>query len=209
MRENDARSLFGAAGPLPGLAGLAFLFCASSRFSHALVAGAALVLTYAASAPLCRIAAEASPGRASRFLAVPISTFVAAVFALALSLASPALAAQTGWSVACAPAVFSASGFVRRTEDRELAALPGAGALEALFLFLAAAALALIREPFGFGTLTLPSLSGAVAVLGSDSSSFASARLLSTSVGSLALCGYALAFALKLVRDGGGEGDGR
>ena len=201
---------WGAHAPLSALSGAGLLITASSRTAFALVSAGALVWVYGLSALAACAAKPLLPSRGRDTIMLFLSGFLGGLYLFILSLVSPLLAMECGFFAALAPVVFTASAALKRVESLPLKdALVQAGA-EALALGGVILALALIREPLGFGTLSLPGGAGGVVELfGGGEAALFPIRIVSGSAGALILLGYGLALfrhVRKLVSSGEEEG---
>jgi hypothetical protein len=185
---------WGPHAPLATLVGAGFIIMASSRTAFALIALGALVWVYALTALIFRIPAPALPERGKNFILVSVSAFSGGLFHLMLCLISPLLAVETALPVILAPVCCIASGMLPRleslsTEDTLLRALS-----EALVMGFLTLIMAVIREPLGFGTFSLPGGPGGIIELfGKGENSFVPVHIISSSAGALLLFGYGLA----------------
>jgi hypothetical protein len=200
---------WGAHAPLSALSGAGLLITASSRTAFALVSAGALAWVYGLTALISCAAKPILPSRGRDTIMLFLSGFLGGLYLFILSLLSPLLAMECGFFAALAPVVFTASSALKRIDPLPLKdGLVQAGA-EALALGGAILALALIREPLGFGTLSLPGGAGGIIELfsGGEAVLFP-IRIISGSAGALLLLGYVLALfrhVRKLVRGGGEE----
>jgi hypothetical protein len=185
---------WGPYAPLSTLIGVGILIMASSRTAFALVTLAALVWVYALTPLIFRIASPVLPQRGGDLILVTLSTFAGGLFHLILWLISPLLAMETALLIILTPVCYIASGVFSR-----LKSLPPKETLirpifEALALGLLILVMALIREPLGFGSFSLPGgIKGIIEIFGGGENSFFSIQIIGSSAGALLLFGYGLA----------------
>lgn len=185
-------------GPLASLACAGLVVMASGRLAYALTAGLALVFIYLFSV-LCLSAGKPLISDNIRgAVAVILSSFFAALFLLVLSLISPLFAQESSFFVLLAPIVFVASGIADRCardpfSDGLLRAL-----IEAVLVLSLLVAFSLVREPIGYGALSLPGMDGLSVVLGSDKVPVFAIRAVAVTVGGFILLAYVVVVFRKM-----------
>lgn len=194
MNENGRQHIFwGSASPLGGLAGGGMLIMASSRLAYAIIAASALLWVYCLSSltsPCKRI----FPRQGGTFITLFFSSFWVSVYLFLLWLASPLCALETFFIVPLIPLFCAASGLVRRIESLEPGDALYRSASEALVFGLLIIAFSLVREPLGFGSLSLPGGAGGIILLCSFGGEyFLPIRIIAGSAGALLLLGYGVA----------------
>lgn len=175
------------------LPGGALLVAASDRLSHALLAAVALAWVYCLSCVAAFYGGRFFPARGGRVLFAFISSFAAAMYLLALSLALPLAALQVFFAVSLVCVLCAASGIQNRLSGLSLSGVLRLSLQESLAAGLLVILIAVIREPVGFGSISLPGGAGGIIVFypfGSDPGF--NLRLLSASSGALLLIGYLL-----------------
>lgn len=185
---------WGPHAPLSALTGAGLLVCASTRTAFALVSAGALVWVYGCTALVFCAAKAILPQQRGNTLRLFLTSFFGALYLCFLSLASPVLAMECTFLVLLAPVTCIASDLVGRVESLSLKDALVRSCVEALALGGVILALALIREPLGFGALSLPGGTGGILELssGEDQPMFP-LRIIGTSFGALILLGYGLA----------------
>jgi hypothetical protein len=200
-------------GPLASLACAGLVVMASGRLAYALTAGLALVFVYLFSV-LCLSAGKPLISDNIRgAVAVILSSFFAALFLLVLSLLSPLFAQESSFFVSLTPIVFVASGIADRSgrdpvSDGLLRAL-----IEAVLVLSLLVAFSLVREPIGYGALSLPGMDGEPigygalslpgmdglsVVLGSDKVPVFAIRTAAVTVGGFILLAYVVVVYRKM-----------
>jgi hypothetical protein len=129
-----------------------------------------------------------------------VSSFWGSLYFFLFSLVSPLLALETAFFIILSPVTCVASGLVKRLENLRLKDALIRACLEALTLGGALLGLALIREPLGFGTLSLPGGSeGIVEFFGGGGEVFP-VRVIGSSAGAFLLIGYGMALFRRVKR---------
>jgi hypothetical protein len=185
---------WGPNAPLSTLIGAGFIIISSSRTAFALTALGALVWVYALTALIFRTASPALPEKGKNFILVSLSAFTGGLFQLMLCIISPVLAAETALLVILAPVCCIASTVVPRLKSLSTKDALSRAVSEALIMGALALILAVIREPLGFGSISLPGGPGGIIELfGKGEDSFFPIQIISSSAGALLLFGYGLA----------------
>jgi len=204
------RVLWGDLSPFAYLAGGALLVMASDRMAHALTTLVALVWVYALSSLAVFGGSGFFPKRGGRVVFAFVASFVAGLFLLLLSILFPLAALQMFFVVSFVPALCAGSGLFGRLRNKTLTQTLRLSVAEALVAGVLIVILALIREPLGFRSLSLPG--GAQGIMlfhpfGEESAFFL--RLLSGSAGALLLLGYVVGLYRRVRAKYSGEGDER
>ncbi|MDR0760432.1 MAG: hypothetical protein LBF74_10055 [Treponema sp.] len=185
---------WGYRSPLSTLIGVGLLIMASSRTAFALVTLGALVWVYALTALIFRLASPLLPEKGESFALVCLSAFLGSVYHLILCLTIPFLAAETSLFIILAPVYGIASGVFPRLKTLSPRDVLIRAAFESLTLGLLILAFALVREPLGFGSLSLPGgMRGCIKLLGNGENSLFPIQVIGGSAGALLLFGYGLA----------------
>ncbi|MDR0389200.1 MAG: hypothetical protein LBH73_03955 [Spirochaetaceae bacterium] len=200
----EAHPFWGSQGPLFSLSSGALLVLASPRLAFALITVLALIFIYVLSAVVSLCAKKIIP-RAGRYLIlIFIAGFFSSVFALILSLASPLLVLELNIIILLVPV-----SFINTSVSKNLDTLaPDDGlyeaVLEAMILGGLITALALIREPFSYGALSIPGRQGIIEWAFADSENPYFSHLISTIAGGFIVLGYAVALARKIRKKNSG-----
>lgn len=199
---------WGPLSPLTALWGLALLIMAGSRTAFALVILLALLWVYGLSALVYVTAGRFFPAQGKNFILVFLSAFFGSLFLFLIWLLNPLLALELGFLIILVPVCCIGSGVFTRLE----VTLPGLSLIRALeeaaLLGLLILALALIREPLGYVSLSLPGgPQGIVEILkGGEGEGFFPAHIAASVAGGFLLLGYGLAiFRHFQARYAGGE----
>lgn len=177
-------------GPLASLACAGLVVVASGRLAYALIAGLALVFVYLFSI-LCLSAGKSLiPDNIRGAVAVILSSFFAALFLLVLSLVSPLFAQESSFFILLTAIVFVASGIADRCARDPLSDGLLRALMEAVTILSLLVAFSLVREPLGYGSLSLPGTDGLSVVLGSDKIPVFAVRAAAVTVGGFILLAY-------------------
>jgi hypothetical protein len=182
---------WGNTSPLAFLSGAALLIIASDRLAHGIVAMGALVWVYCFSLLAVYAGIKIFPKRLRPVLIVFLASFIAGVYLLLLWILSPFCALETFFVIALVPMICMVSGIFKQIEVLDLSDSLSAACFEALSLGILIIIFALIREPFGFLSLSLPGgAQGSILLFFSKTESFLPIRLIASSSGALLLLGY-------------------
>ena len=194
-RRFGSHLFWGSHSPLSALSGAGLIIMASSRFAFALVCSGALLWVYGLSALIYSSARPILPSKGRMVILLFLSSFLSGLFAILTSLLNPLLILGTGFFLFLIPPWCLGSGFFESAESAEPFEAVSRALLEAITLSGFILALALIREPLGIGTISIPgSVQGIVELFGGrDADAFVPARILSVSAGGFLLLGYGTA----------------
>jgi Na+-transporting NADH:ubiquinone oxidoreductase subunit NqrD len=190
---------WGADAPLSTLTGAGLMIVATSRLAFAISAAGALVWVYALAALILSFAKPILPKRGLPVLHLFLVSFLGSLYMLIFNCINPYLGMETTFLLLLCPLCCAGSGICRRIEGLAPQESIFKAFLEALVLAVLLVALALIREPLGFGSLTLPGgPQGLVALFAPGSpgspgeSLYFPVRIIAASSGGLLLLGYIL-----------------
>ncbi|MDR2746976.1 MAG: hypothetical protein LBB77_05960 [Treponema sp.] len=190
--QPSSHPFWGAQAPLATLSGGSLLILGSTRFSYALICVLALLWVYILTALALRI--PVLPRRGREGIVVFLSSFIAGVFILILFFLCPILAADSLLFLIFCPLCCVSSGVLERIEKLDTAEAVFQSYVEGMILSGLILALALIREPLGYGTLSLPGgRQGILCPVKFPEESFPPLRILSSAAGAFFLLGYGIA----------------
>ena len=194
-RRFGSHLFWGSHSPLSALSGTGLIIMASSRFAFALVCSGALLWVYGLTALIYSGARTILPAKGRMVILLFLSAFLSGLFAVLASILNPLLILGTGFFLFLIPPWCLGSGFFESAESAEPFEAVSRALLEAITLSGIILALALIREPLGIGTISIPgSVQGIVELFGGrDADAFVPARVLSVSAGGFLLLGYGTA----------------
>jgi hypothetical protein len=195
MKKAYQNHLFwGIHGPLSSLTNIFFLIIASGRTAFALIAWGALLWVYGMTIIGIYLGRPIFPRRGKKILHVFLSAFFSSFYLMILNFLNPLMALECTLFVILAPVCLIGSEIIDRVESLEPEDALARALLEALILGGVILALALIREPLGFGSLSLPGGTfGIIELFNYDAGGIIPVRIISTSAGALLLLGYGMA----------------
>jgi len=179
--------------PVAAIPGCGILIIASGRLSHAVTVVGALAWVYCLTTFVIYAAERFFPRHGRTALISFLASFMACFYLLILWLVSPLCALESLFSVSLVPVFYMASGVSKRFGD--LSAMDSffssTEGFEAVTLGVLLLAFALIREPFGFLSLSLPGgAQGSVMLFSFRQEWLLPVQLMASSGGALLLLGY-------------------
>jgi len=194
-RRLRSHIFWGSHSPMYLLSAIALLIMASGRLSFALVSAAALIWVYGFTTLVFSGARSIMPKPGEMVVLVFLASFFSGMFAILIGTLNPVLFLSSAFFLLLIPPCCLGSGFFQAAKTSTLGeALPRA-LLEATVLGGIIIAFALIREPLGMGTFSIPGgPQGVNEVVNINSNlGFFPGRFLSVSAGGLILFGYGAA----------------
>jgi hypothetical protein len=185
-------------GPLPSLSAAVLLIGATSRLSHALLICASVLVVYVMVPVALRVSVSFIPRGYKSWIRIVFASAFAAVFARVAGLAWPLLVHELSLYIGMVPLCLISSGLLDRTEHAKRLTTLRIASQEAAVLCGLALAFALIREPFGFGSLSVPSTDGIILLFSEDRAALLSLRSVAATAGGFILLGYLLAVYRKI-----------
>jgi len=179
--------------PTAVISGCGLMIIASGRLSHALTVVGALAWVYGLTTLVIYAAANFFPRHGRTVLISFLASFMACFYLFVLWLLSPLCALEAFFAVSLVPVFYIASGVSKRFDD--LSSMDsvfsfGEG-FEAFSLGVLLLVFALIREPLGFLSLSLPGgVQGSVMLFSCKAESLLPVQLIASSGGALLLLGY-------------------
>ncbi|MDR2211736.1 MAG: hypothetical protein LBO65_09800 [Spirochaetaceae bacterium] len=183
--HTQSHLFWGINSPLTALTGSGLLIIASGRIASALVCSVALVWVYSFSVCTVKLGKIPPPGRDTALLF--LSALGAGVFFIILWSINPILALESSFFIFLCPVVFIATGLCERVWNTGILDGLSQAAAEALVLGVLILGLSLIREPLGFGSISVPGL-GSIRFMKE-----APLMILQASSGALIVLGYGIA----------------
>lgn len=207
MRENLSKIFFNSRNPLCTLAYAGFLIFASSRLAFALTSAASLVWVYVLTALAASSVKRFLPKEGKFTVLIFLSSFIAALFLFALMFASPLIATQLAYLIVLAPCCFMGAFSSERLKTISIGGLLAEALRESLVAGGIVTALALIREPIGFMSLSVPGGAHGIIELfdPADKSNFLPIRIVAGVSGGFFLLGYISAAFFTVKRQIMGE----
>jgi hypothetical protein len=183
--------LFKIISPVAALPGCGLLIIASGRLSHAIVVVGALAWVYGLTTFVIYAAAMFFPRHGRTILISFLASFMACFYLLLLWLLSPLCALESFFAVSLVPIFYMAMGVSKRFDSYNAADSFFSSSFEALSLSVMLLSFALIREPLGFLSLSLPGgVQGSVMLFSFNAESFLPVQMIASSGGALLLLGY-------------------
>jgi Na+-translocating ferredoxin:NAD+ oxidoreductase RnfE subunit len=168
---------------------------ASSRTAYALITVLALLWVYVLTVLVYCVARPIFPEKGKPWVLILLASSFGAIYLLVFSLISPFLAMETAFVIALTPVSCIGSELCKRVESLDLKDALLKALTEALSLGGLIFALALIREPLGFGSLSVPGGAGGIIELfgGDGDGLYYPIRIFAASAGAFLILGYGLA----------------
>lgn len=204
MMQNSLRFRFfeGLRSPAVLVTVVPLLIIGTSRLAFAVVSALAFVWTMCASLAITYLARKVFPAALfGRLLPLSLYTFIAGLFQFALELFNPVLAQEVILMVMFAPVILFASGAADRASELSFKAALGTAVFESVSAGIIITGFALMREPLGYGALTLPGGARGIFELFSFEDFAFPAQIISASPGALLLLGY-LFLIFRLIKSG-------
>lgn len=175
--------LFLSAAPL--------LIIGTSRLSFALIAVCALLWTAAISICITRVSPRVFPQKVFfGILPLFLYSFVASIFLFVLDIFNPVLAQETLLIVLLAPAMFLSGGLCSRTASMPFKKAFGTALGESAAHGILFICFAILREPLGYGAISVPGGERGITVLFSFEDYVFPIQIISGGPGALLLLGY-------------------
>jgi hypothetical protein len=189
----QSHPFWGIRAPLSTLISAGLILVASVRIAYALLVLGALFWVYELTVLILVSCKKYFPNRGRELLTVILASFSGSVFLMLVYFINTTLAMETVFLIILAPVSCIACGICERTTGMEIEDALGRSLMEALILGGIITALALIREPWGFGAFSVPGGQlGITELLSVEDSRFFPVQVISASAGGLLLLGYAL-----------------
>jgi hypothetical protein len=180
--------------PLSCFSGGGLLIMASGRLAHAITVTVAILWIFCLTSLTAFIGARFFPRYGRLALLAFLASFFAGIFLLLLWFFSPFCAMETLFAVSLVALLCLNSSLYRELEAKSLSDVMYDSAIEALSISVFIVFVALIREPLGYASLSLPGGSqGIVFLFSSEMESLLPIRLAANSSGAFLLLGYFLA----------------
>ncbi|MDR1858016.1 MAG: hypothetical protein LBQ69_00940 [Treponema sp.] len=193
MEQIRSRVFWGNASPAVCLSGSGLVIMASDRLAHAIAITGALLWVYGLATLAVHAGTRIFPQQGRPILLVCLTSFVASVYLLLLWIISPLCVLQMFFVISLVPVVCMLSGTLDRLADQGLEEKFFGSLREALILGALIVIFALIREPLGYLSLSLPGgAQGIVLLFSFENEALLPIRLIASSCGALLLSGYLL-----------------
>jgi hypothetical protein len=171
-----------------------FLIIASGRTAFALITLGSLLWVYGMTVIGIYLGKPILPRKGKKILHVFLSALFSSFYLMILNFLNPLLALECTLFVILTPVSFIGSEIIDRVESLEPENALARVLLEALTLGVLILAVALIREPLGFGSLSIPGGTfGIIELFNYDTGRIIPLRIISSSAGAFLLLGYGIA----------------
>jgi len=175
------------------LSGAALLIIASDRLAHAIAVSGALIWVYSLSSLAAYAGARFLPQRGRTLLLAFLTSFFAGVYLLLLWILSPLCALEIFFVISLIPMFCMVSGILKQLETQSIDDILFSFLSEAMILGALIIIFALIREPLGYLSLSLPGgARGMILLFSFSTESFLPIHVIASSCGALLLLGYLL-----------------
>ncbi|GHV15948.1 hypothetical protein FACS189493_0780 [Spirochaetia bacterium] len=193
-RKTPFHLFSGVHAPLLTLSGIGLLIMASSRTAYAILVLAALLWVYLLSVLAVGFSWPILPGRGRGMVIILISTVLDSLFLLIVSLSNPLLAMEITLLILLVPVYAASSELIPRVASLHMKEALGRAFSEAFVFGLLIFALALIREPLAYGSLSVPGGPlGIRELFSSGDGEFFPVRIAGSAAGAFLLLGYGIA----------------
>jgi hypothetical protein len=184
-------ALFKNFTPLACLPGGGLLIMASGRLAHAITAAGALIWIYCLTSLIIYAGAKFCPQQGRTGLIAFLAAFVAAAYLFLLWLFSPLCALESFFLVSIIPLFYMASGVSKRFSPLNAGNSFFSSFFEALILGILIMIFAIIREPLGYVSLSLPGgPQGIILLFSFNIESLLPMHIIASSCGAFLLLGY-------------------
>jgi hypothetical protein len=156
--QMQSHLVWGIHSPLTALTGAGLLIIASGRIAFALVCTLALVWVYVFTLTAAKLGSPQLPQWGRKAVLLFISSLGAGIFGILLWVFNPVLALESIFLIFLTPVAFTASGLCERVLEYDMLEILSQAAAEALSLGVLILAISLIREPLGYGSISVPGL---------------------------------------------------
>jgi hypothetical protein len=177
------------------------LILASGRTAHAILILGALIWDYCLCTLVLNLAQPILPNIGKKWIHIFLASFFNAVYMLIFALTCPLLLTEQMLALLLVPIVFLLCRLPERIEGMRLDLAVLRALEEAALLGGIALGIALIREPLGFGSLSIPGGAyGIIEVFSSSDSEYYPIRIISSAGGALLLLGYTVSVFRRILK---------
>jgi len=185
--QSQSHLFWGINSPLTSLTGAALLIMASGRIAFALIALLSLLFVYVFTLVTVKLGMPLFPQQGQKTVLLFLSSLFSSFFFIMLWILDPVLTMECSFIILLVPAVFVSSGLCARVVEYDMMEVISQTIAESFILGMLILGIALIREPLGFGSISVP---------GFDIIRFVKEeplRFLQSSSGALVILGYGIA----------------
>jgi hypothetical protein len=204
----QSHPFWGLHAPLSTLISAGLILMASVRIAYALLILGALFWVYELTVLVSISCRRYFSRRGRGLLSVFLASLMGSIFLMLIYFINPPLAMETTFLIILTPISCIACGIGERIKGMNIEDALGRALMEALVLGGFIIALALIREPWGFGSFSVPwGQQGITELVSIADFRFFPVQVVSFSTGGLLLLGYALALFRRFQNQHTGAGN--
>ena len=193
MKTGEFSSYWKNLTPISFLSCAGLLVMSSSRLAHAIITAGSLLWVFCLSSIAISLSNKFLPKIARPVLFAFISSFFAGLYLFLLWIISPLFALEIFFIITLSPMVFIAQGANKHSKILKPAEALSSSLFEALVPGILIIIFALIREPLGFMSLSVPAgRHGIIFLFSADSEAVLQIHIIASSGGALLLLGYFL-----------------
>jgi len=199
MKDDKDTGLFwGSEGQLSSLSCFVLLFAVTSRMAHTILISSVIFLVFPITSAILKSSAILIPQRHDFFIRMVIVSALTAIASRLFSIPWPIPVRDCAFYLGAIPLCYVSGSYKLRFESKSTLAALVSSAKDALVFSVLAFALVLVREPFGYGALSVPGPEGAIEFFGLSAVSSFGARFVSAGAGAFILIGYIVALYRKI-----------
>jgi len=196
--DKNAGFFWGSDGHLSSLSNFVLLFAVTSRMAHAILISLVVFLVFTITSLVMKASAILVPRRHDFFIRVLIVSAFTAVASRLFSIFWPITVRDCAFYLGAIPLCYLSGSFNLRCESKSPLAALILSIKDTLVFSALAFALALVREPFGYGAISVPGPEGVIEFFGLNAVTNVGARFASAGAGAFILIGYLVALYRKI-----------
>ena len=199
MKDDKNAGLFwGSDGHLSNLSCFVLLFAATSRMAHAILISIVIFLVFPITSSVLKSSSILIPKRHEFFIRVIVVSAFTVMSSRLFSILWPIAVRDCALCLGAIPFCYMSGSYNLRYESKSPLATLMLSVKDALIFSALAFSLALVREPFGYGALSVPGPEGVIEFFGLNAVSNFGARFASAGAGAFILIGYLVALYRKI-----------
>ena len=199
MKNDKNTGLFwGSEGQLSSLTFFVLLFSVTSRMAHTILISIVIFLVFPITSSILKSSTFLIPRHHDFFIRVVVVSAFTAIASRLFSIIWPIPVRDCAFYLGAIPLCYISGAYNLRFESKSTLSAFVLSIKDALVFSILAFALALVREPFGYGALSVPGPEGVVEFFGLNEVSDFGARFASAGAGAFILIGYIVALYRKI-----------
>jgi len=199
MKDDRNAGLFwGSEGQLSSLSCFVLLFAVTSRMAHTILISIVIFLIFPITSVVLKSSTILIPPRHDFFIRIIVVSALTAIASRLFSIPWPLTVRDCAFYLGAIPLCYVSGSYKLRFESTSTLSTLVLSAKDALVFSTLAFAFALVREPFGYGALSVPGPDGVVEFFGLNAVSNLGARFASAGAGAFILIGYIVALYRKI-----------